>query len=163
MSKIKIIETANNRIWYSKCFLIDSVTQRMLKFINVMHVWETTMGELAGLREYSSMSYCLNEIPLRVRRGLSLVEVQFTCVDAVEEFIAVGTNIGIVYWCNRRSNKIERLRPEVSLYWYSDSIYSWFQLVLSSLIEWLKDLSVIWEVFGEYSSSQLPTCSIIHK
>lgn len=71
------------------------------------------MEEIANFREYSSTSYCLSEIPLRVRRGFTVIEVQFTCIDAVEEFIAVGTNIGVVYWCNRSKNKIERLRPEV--------------------------------------------------
>lgn len=71
------------------------------------------MGELSGLREYSSVSYCLNKIPLKVRRGLSIVEVQFKCFDVVEEFIAIGTNIGVIYWCNRKTNEIERLRPEV--------------------------------------------------
>ena len=71
------------------------------------------MVELSNLGEYSSMRYCLNEIPQRVRRGLSIVDVHFTCFDVTEEFIVIGTNIGVIYWSNRKTNELKRLRPQV--------------------------------------------------
>ncbi|XP_065200241.1 uncharacterized protein LOC135831573 [Planococcus citri] len=70
------------------------------------------MGELTNLQEFPSFNYCLCDIPIRVRKGFTIVEVHYTCIDAVDEYIAIGTNIGIVYWANRSTNKVERLRPE---------------------------------------------------
>lgn len=65
------------------------------------------------LREWSSLSGLLREIPLTVRRGLFLESVTLTCVDAVPEHLAVGTNIGVVYWYDRKTHNMQRLRPEV--------------------------------------------------
>lgn len=64
------------------------------------------------LREWAPLSGLLREVPLTVRRGLFLENVTLTCVDAIPEYIAVGTNIGVVYWYNRESHNVQRLRPE---------------------------------------------------
>ncbi len=88
---------------------------------------EIAMEEVSRIRECTPMNYCFNDVPLRVRRGLSVVEVQFCSLDAVEEFIAIGTTVGIVYWCNRKTQKVERLRPEVN------TVYCSVQLLLHSI------------------------------
>lgn len=73
-----------------------------------------TMSEgIRELKEWTSSSKLLREIPLTVRRGLFLETVNLTCVDAVSEYIAVGTNLGVVYWYNRETHNMQRLRPEV--------------------------------------------------
>lgn len=71
------------------------------------------MADSSVPKEFSSVDHCFSGIPLQVRRGLSIIDIQFTCIDVVEQFVAVGTNIGVVYWCNRKTNKVERLRAEV--------------------------------------------------
>lgn len=67
------------------------------------------------LREWGLLTGLLREIPLTVRKGLFLESVTLTCVDAVPEYIAVGTNIGVVYWYDRKTHNMQRLRPEVRL------------------------------------------------
>lgn len=83
------------------------------------------------LREWAPLSGLLREIPLTVRRGLFLENVSLTCVDAVSEYIAVGTNIGVVYWYHRESHNIQRLRPEVSLIYNLYFICNKFLLYLN--------------------------------
>ncbi|XP_054283638.1 WD repeat-containing protein CG11141-like, partial [Macrosteles quadrilineatus] len=64
------------------------------------------------LREWAPLSRLLREVPLTVRRGLYFENVSLTCVDALPEYLAVGTNIGVVYWYNRENHNLQRLRPE---------------------------------------------------
>lgn len=83
------------------------------------------------LREWAPLSGLLGEVPLTVRRGLFLENVALTCVDAIQEYIAVGTNIGVVYWYHRESHNIQRLRPEVLyLYLFVLLIYIYHSVIL---------------------------------
>uniref|UniRef100_A0A182K090 WD repeat-containing protein 55 homolog n=1 Tax=Anopheles christyi TaxID=43041 RepID=A0A182K090_9DIPT len=64
------------------------------------------------LREWSPLVELVNKIPSSVQRGLLFNDVSITCVDLVEEFIALGTNVGLVFWYNRKSGAIERLATD---------------------------------------------------
>uniref|UniRef100_A0A182P9E6 WD repeat-containing protein 55 homolog n=1 Tax=Anopheles epiroticus TaxID=199890 RepID=A0A182P9E6_9DIPT len=64
------------------------------------------------LREWSPLLEPVNKIPSSVQRGLLFHDVSITCVDLVEEFIALGTNVGLVFWYNRKSGAIERLATD---------------------------------------------------
>lgn len=77
---------------------------------------EVTGGEEEGfIMEWTPCSHMLNQIPARVQMGLFSSELCLTCIDAVSEYIALGTNIGLVYWYDRKKGNIQRLRSEVSL------------------------------------------------
>lgn len=65
------------------------------------------------LQEWAPLSGLLREVPLSVRQGLFLETVNLTCLDALPEYLAVGTNIGVVYWYHRETHNMQRLRPEV--------------------------------------------------
>ncbi|KAI5704440.1 hypothetical protein M8J75_005321 [Diaphorina citri] len=65
-----------------------------------------------GLREWLSLSNLLKFIPNKIRRGLIMQDVHFTCIDVANEFIAIGTNVGIVFWCNRITLKVTQYKPE---------------------------------------------------
>lgn len=67
------------------------------------------------LREWAPLTGLLQQIPLKAQRGLFTHDLSLTCVDALPEFIAVGTNLGLVYWYNRKKGDLQRLRCEVSL------------------------------------------------
>ena len=41
--------------------------------------------------------------------------LEITCIDANQDFIALGTNIGVVFLYDRNKSTIERLRSDVSL------------------------------------------------
>lgn len=64
------------------------------------------------LREWAPLASLLQQIPAKVQNGLFTYDISFTCIDAVPEFIAVGTNYGIIYWYNRETHDLQRLRCE---------------------------------------------------
>lgn len=73
-------------------------------------------AEEGFVREWAPCSHILNLIPPRIQTGIFSNELCLTCVDAVSEYIALGTNVGLVYWYDRKKGNIQRLRCEVRLY-----------------------------------------------
>lgn len=67
------------------------------------------------LREWAPLTDLFNRLPSKSQSGLFYHDVKLTCVDVLSEFIALGTNLGIVYWYDRKSKNLQRLRCEVSL------------------------------------------------
>lgn len=67
------------------------------------------------LRQWTPLCGLSQQIPVTVRRGLFLDNVVLTSIDAVPEYLVVGTNVGAVYWYNRETHSIQKLYPEVSL------------------------------------------------
>ncbi|XP_031840011.1 WD repeat-containing protein CG11141 [Nomia melanderi] len=73
----------------------------------------TPMCEDGGpLREWAPLAMLLQQIPAKIQNGLFTHNINFTCIDAVPEFIAIGTNHGLVYWFNREKQDLQRLRCE---------------------------------------------------
>nr|XP_050851053.1 WD repeat-containing protein CG11141 isoform X1 [Vespula vulgaris] len=73
----------------------------------------TPMCEDVGpLREWAPLAALLQKIPAKIQNGLFTYDVNFTCIDVVPEFIAVGTNVGIIYWYNREIQDLQKLRCE---------------------------------------------------
>lgn len=70
-------------------------------------------AEEGFVREWTPCSHILSLIPPRIQNGLFSSELCLTCVDAVSEYIALGTNVGLVYWYDRKKGNIQRLRCEV--------------------------------------------------
>ncbi|XP_053687836.1 WD repeat-containing protein CG11141 [Sabethes cyaneus] len=68
------------------------------------------------LQEWTPLVDLVGKIPTRVQRSLLFQDVLITCLDLVDEFIALGTNVGIVYWYNRKTTAIERLQVDGSGY-----------------------------------------------
>ncbi|XP_011690300.1 PREDICTED: WD repeat-containing protein CG11141 [Wasmannia auropunctata] len=73
----------------------------------------TPMCEDGGpLREWAPLAVLLQQIPAKVQNGIFTQDISFTCIDALTEFIAIGTNHGLVYWYNREKQDLQRLRCE---------------------------------------------------
>ncbi|XP_076235676.1 uncharacterized protein LOC143180037 [Calliopsis andreniformis] len=73
----------------------------------------TPMCEDGGpLREWAPLATLLQQIPAKVQTGLFTHNISFTCIAAVPEYIAIGTNHGLVYWFNREKQDLQRLRCE---------------------------------------------------
>lgn len=64
------------------------------------------------LREWAPLEL-FSKLPTRTQVGLFYYEVKLTCVDVLPEFLALGTNVGIVYWYDRQRKEMQRLRCEV--------------------------------------------------
>lgn len=71
-----------------------------------------------NLKEWNSMEHLLNKIPLKAQKGLTTFDLEITCVAAVDDYLALGTNVGLIYWYRRSTDVLERLKIEVSTYQY---------------------------------------------
>ncbi|XP_017049958.1 WD repeat-containing protein CG11141 [Drosophila ficusphila] len=69
--------------------------------------------ELCSIREWAPLTDVIDHIPARLQRGLFPANLNLTCVDATDEFLAVGSDAGIVFWYNRQSGEMQKLKAEV--------------------------------------------------
>ncbi|XP_055902769.1 WD repeat-containing protein CG11141 [Eupeodes corollae] len=70
--------------------------------------------EIYSLREWAPLTEIIEKIPHRIQKGLFPVDLGITCIDVVPEFIALGSDAGIVFWYNRFNGEVQKLRSEVS-------------------------------------------------
>ncbi|XP_069772557.1 tectonin beta-propeller repeat-containing protein 2 [Narcine bancroftii] len=63
-------------------------------------------------KEFSPLDYLLNAIPAKVQKGFRNVRVHLTALDANKDYIAVGSNIGMLYLYCRRVNKMTKYNLE---------------------------------------------------
>lgn len=66
------------------------------------------------LREWAPLNDLFNSLPTRSKKGLFHLDVKITCIDVLPEFIALGTNLSIIYWFDRKNKHVTELRCEVS-------------------------------------------------
>ncbi|XP_067847878.1 tectonin beta-propeller repeat-containing protein 2 [Heptranchias perlo] len=66
----------------------------------------------ATFKEFSPLYYLLNAIPAKVQKGFRNVLVHLTALDANKDYIAVGSNIGMLYLYCRRLNKMTKYNLE---------------------------------------------------
>ncbi|XP_012272328.1 WD repeat-containing protein CG11141 [Orussus abietinus] len=64
------------------------------------------------LREWAPLTMLLQNIPSKIQNGIFTQDINFTCIDAIAEFIAIGTNHGLVYWYSREKGDLQKLRCE---------------------------------------------------
>lgn len=67
-----------------------------------------------SFREWAPLSDLFNRLPTKIQNGLFPQDVNMTCVDALSDFIVLGTNLGVVYWYDRKKKDLQGLRCEVS-------------------------------------------------
>lgn len=72
--------------------------------------------DLSNLREWQPINDVFQKIPPKIQKGFFFQELHITCIDALPEFLALGTNVGIIFWYNRRNGNVQKLRTEVSIY-----------------------------------------------
>lgn len=70
--------------------------------------------EIFSLREWAPLTDIIEKIPHSVQKGLFSSDLGITCVDCVPEFIALGSDAGIVFWYNRFNGEVQKLRSEAS-------------------------------------------------
>ena len=69
---------------------------------------------MENLGEWKSLINLVNNIPAILPKGLLFHNVDITCIDVIQDFIVCGTNLGVVFWCERKDGGIiERLNIEV--------------------------------------------------
>lgn len=55
----------------------------------------------------------LAKIPGKLQRGIFYSDVNLTCIDVLTDFIALGSDVGVVFWYNRINGNMVKLRCEV--------------------------------------------------
>lgn len=83
--------------------------------------------ESKNLKEWAPLTSLLEKIPLKV--GL-LKNLNLTCVSVVSDFIAIGTDCGLLLLYDRKKCEIQKLRLEYSL-----SVVTCIEVVDS--VEWM--------------------------
>ncbi|XP_075166840.1 WD repeat-containing protein CG11141 [Haematobia irritans] len=68
--------------------------------------------ELYAIREWAPLTDVLDRIPTRINRGLFPADLNITSIDVVDDFIALGSDAGIVFWYNRFTGQIQKLKAE---------------------------------------------------
>ncbi|CAL8111418.1 unnamed protein product [Orchesella dallaii] len=88
----------------------QEVTQDNLRLEDALALPKTV-----SLKEWSTLINLLARIPVKAQRGLSTLDLKLTCISTMsgsEEILVIGTNVGIVYWYNRKTDVLDRLRCE---------------------------------------------------
>ncbi|XP_044270241.1 WD repeat-containing protein CG11141 [Tribolium madens] len=65
-----------------------------------------------NLKEWAPLTDLFTKLPTKIQNGLFTQEVKLTCLDVLPEFLALGTNVGLVYWYDRKKKDLQRLRCE---------------------------------------------------
>ena len=71
------------------------------------------LGRDVLIREYAPLHHLLNAIPQKAQRGLRTSSVDLTCIDITREYVAVGSNIGIIFLYDRDKQTVQRLKCQV--------------------------------------------------
>lgn len=72
-----------------------------------------TCQDTGPLQEWAPLTKLLQKIPTKIQSGLFTQDINFTCIDAIADFIAIGTNHGVVYWFDRKTSQLETFGCEV--------------------------------------------------
>lgn len=70
--------------------------------------------DLHNLREWEPINDVFRKIPPKIQRGFFFQELNVTCIDALPEFLGLGSDVGIIFWYNRLNGNVQKLRTEVN-------------------------------------------------
>ncbi|XP_067682961.1 tectonin beta-propeller repeat-containing protein 2-like [Haliotis asinina] len=74
---------------------------------------EEKMDEMPIPREFEPLWGILSQIPKKAQRGLLMqCDLILTCVSVDESYIALGTNIGLIFLYDRKKHSMERLKTD---------------------------------------------------
>ncbi|XP_064621989.1 tectonin beta-propeller repeat-containing protein 2-like [Lineus longissimus] len=61
------------------------------------------------LQEFAPLSYILNRIPTKAQKGFSTIKIELISIDVTKEYIALGSNIGLIFLFDRKKETLQRL------------------------------------------------------
>jgi len=74
----------------------------------------SSSNKTPNFREWSPLSNLLAKIPLKAQKNYATMDLSFTCIAVDSKFLAIGTNVGLLYWYDREHDLLERLKIEVT-------------------------------------------------
>lgn len=63
------------------------------------------------LREWAPLTDLFDKLPTKTG-GIFSQDIKLTCLDVLSEFLALGTNVGVIFWYDRKRKDLQRLRCE---------------------------------------------------
>lgn len=72
-------------------------------------------NDLANIKEWNLLTDLLNKLPTKLQKGIFYNDLILTCVNVLKDFIALGTDCGVILWYNRKNGEMQRLRCEVNI------------------------------------------------
>ena len=69
----------------------------------------------SSLREFDPLNKLLKSIPNKIQKAFKSQSIEWTAIDVTEQYIAVGSNVGVVFLYNRSECNVQRLETKVSL------------------------------------------------
>lgn len=76
---------------------------------------ESDEFDLRNLREWQPINDVFEKIPPKIQKGFFFQELNITCIDALPEYLVLGSDVGIIFWYNRQNGNVQKLRTEVKL------------------------------------------------
>lgn len=77
-------------------------------------LFQMNIDLITNIREWAPLTDLLNKVPVKVQKGFLQQELSVVCVDVLHNFIGLGTDAGIVFWYNRLTKDVQKLRCEVN-------------------------------------------------
>lgn len=71
-------------------------------------------GEISDFKEWSIMEDLLKKLPTKCQKGLFSIDLNIGSIDVISHFIAIGTNGGLVFWYNRKTGHLQKLKCETT-------------------------------------------------
>ncbi|EDW74602.1 uncharacterized protein Dwil_GK22008 [Drosophila willistoni] len=71
-------------------------------------------ADLCSIREWAPLSDIIDLIPARQQRGFFPSNLNITCMDGTDNYLALGSDGGIVFWYNRQTGDMQKLKTEVA-------------------------------------------------
>ena len=67
------------------------------------------------LQEFEPLTNLLSRVPRRIKKGVLMVDLTWTCIDVNDHWIAIGTDAGVVYVYHRpRETIVHQLTSQVT-------------------------------------------------
>ncbi|KAL1516897.1 hypothetical protein ABEB36_000733 [Hypothenemus hampei] len=63
------------------------------------------------LREWAPLTELFEKLPTKTG-GLFSQDIRLTCIDVLSEVLVLGTNVGIIFWFDRKKKDLQRMRCE---------------------------------------------------
>lgn len=67
------------------------------------------------LREWAPLTDLFNKLPTKIKNGLFQKDIKLTCVDALPEYLVLGTNFGTIFLFDRKTKNLLKFSCEVNI------------------------------------------------
>lgn len=71
---------------------------------------DSSQAQPIFLKEFAPLTHILRHIPQQAQKGLNKIDIRLTCISVVPEYVAIGSNVGLLYLYDRHKNSMQKLK-----------------------------------------------------